>query len=350
MRLHTGAKPFKCPHCDMRFRTSGHRKGHLLQHFKDPSLRNHRTRRSGFASDDKRQPDDPSNQQLQVISDTNSQLLSASDSDLLTSGQNLLPISLTLSDAFGSDVSSSVAQLLEGMQLQIGGQGFQITGIDTSLGTQPIHIDASAFLQHISNTVNLMNPNLLSGVQAVDLLTVSGGMATNGDALNSNDDSVCLQSQDMTDVVLKNDTELTAANTEREEPTGVNDLTDVTEDDEDNGVLEDKLTDNDDAILNDRLQSTQPVAVIHYCPVCYYTLLSGVLSLYITVRYVIILHYCPVCYYYTLLCGMLSLSAPYFVFSVHSMEILSCLSYFTEKFYISSLLKLQFIFDYPIFH
>lgn len=34
MRLHTGSKPFKCPFCDLRFRTSGHRKTHIQCHFR----------------------------------------------------------------------------------------------------------------------------------------------------------------------------------------------------------------------------------------------------------------------------------------------------------------------------
>lgn len=34
MRLHTGSKPFKCPFCDFRFRTSGHRKTHIQCHFR----------------------------------------------------------------------------------------------------------------------------------------------------------------------------------------------------------------------------------------------------------------------------------------------------------------------------
>lgn len=34
MRLHTGSKPFKCPFCDLRFRTSGHRKTHIQGHIR----------------------------------------------------------------------------------------------------------------------------------------------------------------------------------------------------------------------------------------------------------------------------------------------------------------------------
>ncbi|XP_046404706.1 LOW QUALITY PROTEIN: zinc finger protein 236-like [Ischnura elegans] len=38
MRLHTGARPFKCPQCEQRFRTSGHRKAHLLTHLRAQAL------------------------------------------------------------------------------------------------------------------------------------------------------------------------------------------------------------------------------------------------------------------------------------------------------------------------
>lgn len=33
-RLHTGARPFKCTQCDMRFRTTGHRHLHLQSHMR----------------------------------------------------------------------------------------------------------------------------------------------------------------------------------------------------------------------------------------------------------------------------------------------------------------------------
>jgi len=34
LRLHTGIKPYKCPHCDKHFRTSGHRKAHQQWHIR----------------------------------------------------------------------------------------------------------------------------------------------------------------------------------------------------------------------------------------------------------------------------------------------------------------------------
>lgn len=35
----TGSKPFRCPVCNQRFRTSGHRKAHLMSHIKEVTNR-----------------------------------------------------------------------------------------------------------------------------------------------------------------------------------------------------------------------------------------------------------------------------------------------------------------------
>ena len=37
MRLHTGSKPYKCPHCPAMFRAPNSRIHHIATHFADPS-------------------------------------------------------------------------------------------------------------------------------------------------------------------------------------------------------------------------------------------------------------------------------------------------------------------------
>lgn len=58
MRLHTGSKPFKCPFCELRFRTSGHRKTHIQCHFR-PSSDRHKSKRSASSTGQGNQGQDP---------------------------------------------------------------------------------------------------------------------------------------------------------------------------------------------------------------------------------------------------------------------------------------------------
>lgn len=57
MRLHTGSKPFKCPFCELRFRTSGHRKTHIQCHFR-PSIDSRKSKRSASSAGQARQNQD----------------------------------------------------------------------------------------------------------------------------------------------------------------------------------------------------------------------------------------------------------------------------------------------------
>lgn len=58
MRLHTGSKPFKCPFCELRFRTSGHRKTHIQCHFR-PNADSRRSKRPSTSHSQARQGQDP---------------------------------------------------------------------------------------------------------------------------------------------------------------------------------------------------------------------------------------------------------------------------------------------------
>lgn len=58
MRLHTGSKPFKCPFCELRFRTSGHRKTHIQCHFR-PNSDSRKSKRSASGTGQTGQGHDP---------------------------------------------------------------------------------------------------------------------------------------------------------------------------------------------------------------------------------------------------------------------------------------------------
>lgn len=149
MRLHTGAKPFKCPHCDLRFRTSGHRKGHIATHFKNPS---------------KKKVLQESTTEQESISSNILQIANTSQDDnmLSTNSLNILGGNVS-SDA----TSSQIIQGIEGVQLvtpNVLGGSIQITGIDPSLLSQTVQIDANLLqqLQQHGNINITISPSLLT--------------------------------------------------------------------------------------------------------------------------------------------------------------------------------------------
>ena len=158
-----GAKPFKCPHCEQRFRTSGHRKNHITSHFRSITPKR---RRTGLRSGDTSLIGDVQQQMTQDQLLPN-QVISI-DQNTLVPGANVLPLSLSVDAAGNVTDSGLAAQILQGLdggvQLQLG-QGIQITGIDPNMVNQTFQIDAS-LLQQLQGSVNLtVNPNI---VQAAD--------------------------------------------------------------------------------------------------------------------------------------------------------------------------------------
>ena len=173
MRLHTGAKPFKCPHCTQRFRTSGHRKSHIMQHLKPsvPKKQRKSTRNANTS--------DVVQQMLQAEPQGDQAVVAGNQVINLVQNQNVLPVSLSITDSFGnvtdSGVTAQLLQGLEGVQLQLSanlGQSIQITGLEPSSMLQTVQIDAGLLqqLQQQGNINLTINPNLISApaVQAAD--------------------------------------------------------------------------------------------------------------------------------------------------------------------------------------
>lgn len=67
--LFTGAKPFDCPHCDKKFRTTAHRKSHITSHSKDEGIKRPRRTFRRTAKSDLSLPDIPMQEPI-LITDT----------------------------------------------------------------------------------------------------------------------------------------------------------------------------------------------------------------------------------------------------------------------------------------
>lgn len=180
MRLHTGSKPFHCPHCNQCFRTSGHRKSHVAQHFRDETTRPRRTPKtrknsqyemvfvdSGLATSMKQA--DAGVMASETDGGDSSQVVSVEPAVLQT--QNVVPLSVSVTDLFGNVASSDIAmQVLQGgIQLQVAGQQTILTGVDDGSGviTQPIQLDAALFQQLQQGNVNLCIDQKSHGSNAV---------------------------------------------------------------------------------------------------------------------------------------------------------------------------------------
>ena len=93
------------------------------------------------------------------------------DNEVMMQNQNVLPVSLSITDSYGnitdSGVTAQLLQGLEGVQLQLSanlGQSIQITGLEQNSMLQTVQIDAGLLqqLQQQGNINLTINPNLIS--------------------------------------------------------------------------------------------------------------------------------------------------------------------------------------------
>lgn len=192
LRLHTGAKPFHCPHCDQCFRTSGHRKSHIAQHFKNNTARPRKAPKARKSDHYEMMFVDnqvsTSVQQMEVGGmesemdgvDSN-QVIAVNPAVLQTQG--VVPLSVSVTDMYGNAASNDIAmQVLQGgIQLQVAGQQAILTGVDSGSGviTQPIQLDASLLQQLQQGSVNLcidQKPNDSNAVVSNVLASTTGSL------------------------------------------------------------------------------------------------------------------------------------------------------------------------------
>uniref|UniRef100_A0A3B3Z266 C2H2-type domain-containing protein n=1 Tax=Poecilia mexicana TaxID=48701 RepID=A0A3B3Z266_9TELE len=223
MRLHTGSKPFKCPFCELRFRTSGHRKTHIQCHFR-PNSDSRKSKRSSAghsrhsqdsgtgqtgASGQSQQP--AASEPLQPVgllqapsSDPSiylptSQVLSGQfDQNLLQPGlvsQAILPASMSAAGDLTVSLPDGLTTL-DGIHLQLTPASLvcpnvQISGIDTSnitlqidpallqqtlqqgLLSQPLSVDTSLVSHSANQLMSTSDPSVSANVVIHPLTSLS---------------------------------------------------------------------------------------------------------------------------------------------------------------------------------
>lgn len=143
-----GLKPFKCHHCDLTFRTSGHRKSHMVSHFRDRSAR----RRKKYVLESETLPVENPNEELHPTA---------------IPGET---ISITTEPC--AEMIVPVGQ--DDIQLQLPtliGQNIQITSLDPSFLSKPIQIDP-ALLQQLQQNFNInitLTPSISDQNKLVDV-------------------------------------------------------------------------------------------------------------------------------------------------------------------------------------
>ena len=150
-----GAKPFKCPLCEMRFRTSGHRKAHLMSHMKHvtgdsklPSQLTTSTRRSKQVSDQQQEQEselqNPATSTSELVTDTMTHItLDPATLSSLIPGEPFSS-SLLATTADGNHVVGNFhLQLTDGIQIA----GVDASGTVHSYTTQAVQLDEALLHQ-----------------------------------------------------------------------------------------------------------------------------------------------------------------------------------------------------------
>lgn len=158
----TGAKPFKCPLCDMRFRTSGHRKAHLKSHMKHATTdgkfppQHASSRRNKHVTEQQQEQPSVDQEQQSELQNT----VTGSGAELVTEPVTHIALdpatlnSLIPGEPFNSSLLTTTADgnhVMGNFHLQLT-DGLQIAGVDPSgtlqsYTTQTLQLDESLLQQ-----------------------------------------------------------------------------------------------------------------------------------------------------------------------------------------------------------